>query len=113
MAERTVRVGLLGCGNVGAAVIRLLHDHQSEIALRAGCRVEVVRVAVRDATRARDVPLPAGAFTTDAGAIVDAPDIDVVCELVGGVDPARELILRALAAGKPVVTSNKELMANH
>jgi homoserine dehydrogenase len=112
MAQRTVRVGLLGCGNVGAAVIRLLDDHADEIALRAGCRVEVVRVAVRDAARIRDVPLPADAFSTDAGDVVEAPDVDVVCELMGGVDPARELILRALAAGKPVVTANKELVAD-
>ena len=113
MAERLVRVGLLGCGNVGAAVIRLLHDHAQEIALRAGCRLEVVRVAVRDAGLARDVPLPPEAFTTDAGEVVEAADVDIVCELIGGVDPARELILRAFGAGKPVVTANKELVANH
>ena len=113
MTERLVRVGLLGCGNVGAAVISLLHDHAQEIALRAGCRVEVARVAVRDAGLARDVPLPPGAFTTDAGEVVEAADVDIVCELIGGVDPARELILRAFGAGKPVVTANKELVANH
>ncbi len=113
MAERLVRVGLLGCGNVGAAVIRLLHEHAQEIALRAGCRLEVVRVAVRDAGRARDVPLPPEAFTTDAREVVEAADVDIVCELIGGVDPARELILRAFGAGKPVVTANKELVANH
>src|SRR5215210_1238003 len=113
MAERLVRVGLLGCGNVGAAVIRLLHDHAEEIALRAGCGVEVARVAVRDAALARGVPLPPGAFTTDAGEVVEAADVDIVCELIGGVDPARELIVRAFRAGKPVVTANKELVANH
>jgi homoserine dehydrogenase len=113
MAERTVRVGLLGCGNVGAAVIRLLHDHAGEIALRAGCRLEVVRVAVRDAARVRDVPLGSQSFTTDAGRVVEAGDVDIVCELMGGVDPARELILRAFRAGKPVVTANKELVADH
>ena len=113
MVERLVRVGLLGCGNVGASVIRLLHDHAQEIALRAGCGVEVARVAVRDLGLARDVPLPPGAFTTDAGEVVEAADVDIVCELIGGVDPARELILRAFGAGKPVVTANKELVANH
>ena len=113
MAQRLVRVGLLGCGNVGAAVIRLLHDHAQEIALRAGCGVNVTRVAVRDLGLARDVPLPPGAFTTDAGEVVEGADVDIVCELIGGVDPARELILRAFGAGKPVVTANKELVANH
>lgn len=113
MADRTVRVGVLGCGTVGTAVIRLLHDHAEEIELRAGCRVEVVRVAVRDADRDRGVPLDRASFTTDPDALVDASDVDVVCELMGGVDPARRLILRALGAGKPVVTANKELLATH
>jgi homoserine dehydrogenase len=113
MAERIVRVGMLGCGTVGAAVIRLLHDHAEEIALRAGCRVEVVRAAVRDATRERGVPLDRVAFTSDPAAIVEAPDVDIVCELMGGVDPARGMILRAFEAGKPVVTANKELLASH
>ena len=113
MSERTVRVGMLGCGNVGAAVIRLLHDHAQEIALRAGCRIEIVRVAVRDPERERGVPLPPAVFTTDVDRVVEASDVDVVCELIGGVDPARELILRALRAGTPVVTANKELVASH
>ncbi len=113
MSERIVRVGLLGCGNVGAALLRLLHDLADDIEMRAGCRVEVTRVAVRDAERTRDVPLPAKAFTTDAAGVVDAADVDVVCELMGGVDPAKDLILRALGSGKPVVTANKELLASH
>ena len=113
MSERIVRVGLLGCGNVGAALLRLLHDLADDIEMRAGCRVEVTRVAVRDAERTRDVPLPAPAFTTDAAGVVDAADVDVVCELMGGVDPAKDLILRALRSGKPVVTANKELLASH
>ena len=110
--ERTLRVGLLGCGNVGAAVIRLLHEHADDIAMRAGCRLEVARVAVRDLDRDRDVPLPSEAFTTDGASIVDDPSIDIVCELLGGMEPARALILRAFANGKPVVTANKELLAN-
>jgi homoserine dehydrogenase len=109
--ERTIRVGLLGCGNVGAAVIRLLHEHADDIAMRAGCRLEVARVAVRDLGRDRDVPLPPDAFTLDGVSIVDDPTIDVVCELLGGVQPARALILRAFANGKSVVTANKELLA--
>ena len=113
MSERTVRVGLLGCGNVGAALLRLLHDLAGDIEMRAGCRVEVTRVAVRDPDRTRDVSLSPEAFTTDAAGVVDAADVDVVCELMGGVDPAKDLILRALGSGKPVVTANKELLASH
>jgi homoserine dehydrogenase len=111
MSEDTIRIGMLGCGTVGAATIRLLHEHAEDIAMRAGCRPEVVRVAVRDPGKDRGVPLPHEAFTTDAASIVDDPRIDVVCEVIGGIEPARELLLRALANGKSIVTANKELLA--
>jgi homoserine dehydrogenase len=111
MSERTIRVGMLGCGTVGAAVIRMLHEHADDIALRAGCRVEVTTVAVRDLDLDRDVPLAHEAFTTDGASVVTDPDVDVVCELIGGLEPARGLLLQAFAAGKPVVTGNKELLA--
>ena len=111
MSERTIRVGMLGCGTVGAAVIRMLHEHADDIALRAGCRVEVTTVAVRDPDLDRDVPLARQAFTTDGASVVTDPDVDVVCELIGGLEPARSLLLEAFAAGKPVVTGNKELLA--
>ncbi|MDQ3990975.1 MAG: homoserine dehydrogenase, partial [Actinomycetota bacterium] len=74
---------------------------------------EVARVAVRSPERERGVPVPADRFTADPAEVVAAPDVDVVVELMGGVDPARELVLAALAAGKPVVTANKELVATH
>ena len=113
MSERTVRVGLLGCGTVGAAVVRLLQEHGDDIALRVGCHLEVTRVAVRDLSRERNVPLDPGVFTSDCGSVVDDPDVDVVCELLGGIEPARSLILRAFSDGKSVVTANKELLANY
>ena len=83
---RVVRVGLLGSGNVGAAVIRLLHERGDDVARRAGVRLEVTRVAVRDAGRARDLPIAADRFTDDPSAVVDDPGLDVVCELIGGVE---------------------------
>ena len=110
VADR-VRVGLLGCGNVGAALVRLVAGHADLIAARAGTRVEITRVAVRDLSRSRDLPLPAGAFTDDPAAVVADPDVDVVVEVMGGTDPARVLIETALRAGRPVVTANKELIA--
>ena len=113
VVERTVRIGLLGSGNVGAAVIRLLHEHGDDVARRAGVHLDVTRVAVRDPGRDRGVPLPSDRFTDDPGTVVDDPGIDIVCELMGGVEPARELLLRALASGKSVVTANKELLATH
>jgi homoserine dehydrogenase len=108
-----VRVGLLGCGNVGAAVARMLHDHAEDIELRTGVRLEVTRIAVRDAGRDRGVPVPSDAFTDDPRAVVDSADVDVVAEVMGGLQPAHDLVLQAFAAGKPVVTANKELLATY
>ena len=88
MSERVMKVGMLGCGNVGAAVIRLLEEHRDDIARRAGCRLEVAKVAVRDPAKPRDVPLDPSRFVTDPLEVIDDPDVDIVCELLGGVEPA-------------------------
>jgi homoserine dehydrogenase len=112
VSERVIRVGVLGAGTVGSAVIRLLEANADEIALRAGVRVEVAKVAVRDLAKPREVPLGSDRFTEDPTEVTDDPGIDVVAELIGGLEPAEGLILRALANGKPVVTGNKELLAN-
>ena len=112
-ADERVRVGILGCGNVGGALVRLIHDNAEVLQARAGVRIEVAKVVVRDLGRDRELPLPSDAFTTDAAAVVRDPDIDVVVEVMGGIEPARSLIADALAAGKPVVTANKELIATH
>jgi len=107
-----VRVGILGCGNVGAALVGLLDTNADLITRRSGVRLEVVRVAVQNLTKERDVEFAPGVLTNDAGSVVAAPDVDVIIEVIGGVEPARSLILTALKAGKPVVTANKELLAN-
>jgi homoserine dehydrogenase len=112
VSERTLKVGLLGCGNVGAALVRLLDEHADDIARRAGCRLEVARAAVRDASTPREVPLDRSRFTESAMEVVEDPDIDIVCELIGGSEPAGSLILAAFDRDKPVVTANKELLAN-
>jgi homoserine dehydrogenase len=112
MDGTNLRVGVLGCGNVGGALVRLLVEDGERIAARTGLRLEVGAVAVRSQARERDVPVPSGRLTTDAGAVVADPTIDVVVELIGGIEPARTLILAALRSGKPVVTANKELLAN-
>jgi homoserine dehydrogenase len=108
-----VPVGFLGCGTVGSAALRLLDEHAEDIAARSGCRFDVRRVAVRDPSRRRDVPLPADLFTSEPDEVVADPDIAVVVEVMGGVDPARRLVLSALSAGKRVVTANKELLASY
>ncbi len=105
------RVGVLGCGTVGSALISLVHQRSDAVEARTGLRLEIVRVAVRDLDRPRSVTLAPGLLTADAAALVVDPDIDVVVEVMGGLEPARELVLTALAAGKPVVTANKALVA--
>ena len=111
MTGGSLRVGMLGCGNVGGAVIRLLDEHAEDIARRAGCRLDVARVAVRDTRKARDVPLDPARFTDDPMAVIEDPGVDVVCELIGGGEPAGSLILAAFERDKPVVTANKELLS--
>jgi len=107
-----VRIGLLGCGNVGGALVPLLRDRADEIALRTGLRLEITRVAVRNTARDRGLDLADGVIAGGATAVVSDPDVDVVVEVIGGIEPARGLISAALAAGKPVITGNKELLAN-
>ena len=111
--DRPVRVGLLGCGVVGGATASILQRHGPELEHRVGAPLELHRVAVRDAGKARAVELPDGVVTTDAWEVVKDPAVDVVVETIGGLDPARDLVLAALAAGKHVVTANKELIATH
>jgi homoserine dehydrogenase len=108
-----VTVGLLGCGVVGSAVLRLLEEHRPDIERRSGCRFGISRVLVRDANRSRDAPVPSDRFTTDPRDVVGDPQVAVVMELMGGIEPARTLVLQALRGGKHVVTANKELLANH
>jgi len=106
-----VRLGLLGCGVVGSGVVRLLRDHQTEIAARAGGPVTIHRILVRDPKKARGADVPAGLLTASPDDVVAAPEVDVVVEVLGGLQPAGDLVLRALRFRKPVVTANKELLA--
>src|SRR5215217_5373094 len=104
----TVRVGVLGYGNVGAAVVALIAENGDTIAARTGLRLEVTRVAVSDLSKVRS---GFDTFTADAASVAVDPEVDLVVEVMGGLDPAKDLVLSALKAGKPVVTANKELMA--
>lgn len=110
-----IGVGLLGCGTVGGALVSLLTAEADVIAARTGMRLEVRRVAVRDVAgaRARVTDLAPDVFTDDPASVVADPDVAVVVELMGGIEPARTLVLEALNAGKPVVTANKALLAAH
>ncbi len=109
--SEAVRVGVLGCGNVGGALVTLIVREADAIEARTGIRLEITRVAVRDLDKPRPAEVKTELLTTDTAALVTADDVDVVVEILGVLDPADELVRSALAAGKPVVTANKELLA--
>ena len=113
MEATDVRVGVLGCGNVGAALVTLVDEQSGVVSERTGISLEVAAIAVRNTSVDRGVECSADVFTTDAEAVVNDPSIDVVVEVMGGIEPARQLVLAALSLGKPVVTANKELLAAH
>lgn len=110
---RTVKVGLVGLGTVGSGVVDILRRHGDDFRMRAGVDIDLARFADRDPGRAASLGLRPEAYSTDASAIVEDPEIDVVIELIGGTGVAREVVLAALGAGKSVVTANKALMASH
>jgi homoserine dehydrogenase len=104
-----VRVALLGCGVVGSQVVRLLDEQADDLAARVGAPLELAGIAVRRPGRHPDVP--PDLLTTDAEALVARDDVDLVVEVIGGIEPARSLLLTALRTGKSVVTANKALLA--
>jgi len=112
MTAHVVRIGVIGHGTVGAAFVKLVKQQSDTIAARSGVRLEIARVAVRN-TATHAGSLVADVLTQDADFVVSDPTVDLVVELMGGIDEARTLILKALASGKPVVTANKALIATH
>ncbi|WP_327087063.1 homoserine dehydrogenase [Nonomuraea sp. NBC_01738] len=106
-----MKVALLGCGVVGSQVIRLMDEQADDLAARIGAPLELAGVAVRRMGRKRDVEIDPALFTTDAEALVTRDDVDIVVEVIGGIEPARSLIVSALSRGKSVVTANKALLA--
>jgi homoserine dehydrogenase len=111
--NRPIQIGLLGVGTVGGGVARLLSYKSAALAAETGRGIVLRRALVRDPSRSRSVDLPAELLTTDPDSVLGDPEIDVVVEVMGGISPAREYVLRAIAAGKHVVTANKDLMATH
>lgn len=110
-AYRPIRVGLLGAGSVGSQVARLLLENSTELASRIGADLQLVGIAVRDLDSQRNADLPKSLLTTDAKALILSSDI--VIELIGGIDPAREWVTLALNSGADVITANKALIAAH
>ena len=109
---KVLRVALLGCGVVGTQVARLLAEQADDLAVRTGARLEVAGIAVRRLSHPRQGVDPA-LLTTDAMGLATRSDVDIVIEVIGGIEPARALIMAAMEAGKSVVTANKALLAEH
>ena len=109
----TLRVGLIGLGTIGTGVAQLLLTHKELLAHRLGKQIRLVRICDLDIARDRGVDLGTVELTTDAARITEAADIDLVIELMGGLEPARSFVKTALAHGKHVVTANKALIAKH
>jgi homoserine dehydrogenase len=107
---KTLKVGMLGCGNVGSQIARLLVANKVDLASRSGAQLELVKVAVKDIKAKRD-GIATSLLTDDSYSVVNDPEIDLIIEVIGGISPAKELILAAFKNGKSVVTANKALLA--
>ena len=106
-----IRIGLLGCGVVGQGILRLLRGNASNLERRLGAPIEVRRVVARDPDKVRGELVPRSIMSFDPASVVDDPDIDIVVEVMGGLEPAGALVQAALERGKSVVTANKFLLA--
>ncbi|HEY4542491.1 MAG TPA: homoserine dehydrogenase, partial [Noviherbaspirillum sp.] len=110
---KPIKVGLLGIGTVGSGTFNVLRRNQEEIARRAGRNIEIAMVADLNVARAKELTGGACEVVADANLVVTNPEIDIVIELIGGYGIAKELVLKAIANGKHVVTANKALLATH
>ena len=111
-AHKNIYIGMLGCGVVGSQVAALLEKNNAELSTRAGAKLILKKIAVRDIKAARE-GINQSLFTTDAQSVIDDAEIDIIIEVMGGIDPARELVLAAIKNSKSVITANKALLASH
>ncbi|CAB4371572.1 MAG: homoserine dehydrogenase [Actinobacteria bacterium] len=111
-AHKNIYIGMLGCGVVGSQVAALLEKNNAELSTRAGAKLILKKIAVRDIKAAREGINPT-LFTTDAQSVINDSEIDIIIEVMGGIDPTRELILAAIKNAKSVITANKALLATH
>jgi len=109
----TAKVAIVGLGTIGAGVARLLLESRDRICRHASRRIELVRVVDKDLTRPRNVTVPEGLFTDDLSKVTADPEIEAVVQLIGGLEPARSIMLELLESGKDVITANKALLAEH
>jgi homoserine dehydrogenase len=110
---KAVNVGLLGLGTVGTGVVRIVEGHQEDLLNQVGSPITIAQILVKDRSKGRNIAIDSSKLTEDPWEIVRNPDIDVIVEVMGGIDQTKEYILEALERGKHVVTANKDLMALH
>ncbi len=108
---KAIRVGLLGLGTVGSGVVKIIQDHQDKLMHQVGCPITIKKVLVKDLEKKREVDLPKEVLTTEVYDVIDDPDVDVVIEVIGGVEQTKQYLVDALRSKKHVVTANKDLMA--
>src|SRR4051812_5919809 len=107
---KPIKVGLLGLGTVGSGVVRIVEKHQNDLQQQVGSPIIIEKVLVQDRQKNRDVNVELPKLTEDPADIINNPEIDVVVEVMGGIQPAKSYILEALSNGKHIVTANKDLM---
>ncbi|QDT39551.1 homoserine dehydrogenase [Stratiformator vulcanicus] len=110
---KPLQLALIGLGTVGTGVAKILTEHAERTSRRAGRPIEIRHAVVKNPDKPREIELPAGVVHTDVDKAINDPEVDVVVELIGGISPAREIVLNALKAGKSVVTANKALMCEY
>ncbi|MBO8172563.1 MAG: homoserine dehydrogenase [Bacillaceae bacterium] len=113
MSRRKVNVGLMGLGTVGTGVVRIIQGHQEDLIKQTGMEIEIKRILVKDINKQRKITVDPAMVTSDPYEVIRDPEIDVIVEVIGGIETTREYILEALEQGKHVVTANKDLMALH
>lgn len=113
MSRDPMNLAIIGLGNVGTGVARIVLEHPERMIQRAGRPIRVAKAVVRDLRKPRDITLPPGVLTDDVQSVIRDSQIQAACELIGGIHPAREIVLDLLAAGKDVVTANKALLCQH
>ncbi len=113
MEKKRVKVGLMGLGTVGSGVVRLIDGHQEDLVKQTGMSLEIVKVLVRDVAKPRAVTVAPALLTNRPEDLLDDPEIDVIVEVIGGIEPARQYVMEALRKGKHVVTANKDLLSLH
>ena len=109
--KQQINVGLLGLGTVGSGVVRIIQEHQEELQHQVGCSIQVKKILVKDLNKKRDITVDPDVLTIDPNDIIQNDDIDVVIEVIGGVEETKEYIVTALRNKKHVITANKDLMA--